>query len=153
MGASPEQTTEERKTVNLNAQRKVALGITAEGEDFPDEQVLTIVDGLVSQAAAGRALRDARRAECLRVATLAECGNKDGAQLDPALAKLINAADGDDLEGLITLYTSKAAALFTVTCTKCGTTGLKTRSSVEDTTGQPPVDNKPRAPRRLNSVF
>ena len=149
MGAvSPEQTREERTTVKLNAGRKTALGITAEGEDFPDEQVLAIVDGLVSQAAAGRVLRDARRAECLRLATLAECGNKEGAQLDPALAKLIGGAEGDDLEGLIKLYDSKAAAQFTATCPKCHTTGITMRSSVEGADavtnlGRPATINQP----------
>jgi len=134
MGASPD-TREERKTVKLNALRKQGLGITAEGEEFPDEQVLSIVDGLVSQAAVGAALTTSRRVECLRVATLAECGAADG-QLDATLAKIINASQGDDLEGLIKLYSAKAESRFPHTCQSCGTK-TEGRSSVEERAGLP----------------
>jgi hypothetical protein len=132
MGASPQANSEGRTTVKLTAEQKAKLGISVEGEEVEDRLVLSAVDGLAARAAAGDTLTAARRAECLRVATLAECGNEEGAQLDPTLAKLINGAQGDDLEGLVTLYTKKAAAHFTATCQKCGTTGLQARSSFEN---------------------
>ena len=127
----PTPTQEGRTTVKLNDTRKAALGITGEGEDFDDELVLREVDRLASQATTGRALQEARRAECLRLATLAECGAAEGT-LDPALAGIINGAEGQQLEGLITMYAKKAGAHFTATCPKCGETGLQARSSVED---------------------
>ena len=151
MGASPEQQTERRTTVKLTTERKAALGITDQGEEFPDERVLTIVDSLAARAAAGEVMLGARRAECLRLATLAECGVLEG-QLNAALSTIINSAQGDQLEGLITMYQEKAGAQFTATCTNCGTTGLTARSSVEDRTSQPQKPGKP-APHRLGSVF
>lgn len=141
MGASPEQHRERTTTVKLNAARKAALGIATEGEDFPDEQVLTIVDSLAARAAAAATMLTARRAECLELARLATLGGAEGTLAAP-LAAVINKAEGEDLEGLVKMYREQAATHFTATCTKCGTTGLKARSSVEDTTGQPETQQR-----------
>ncbi|HYG09846.1 MAG TPA: hypothetical protein VD835_07735 [Pyrinomonadaceae bacterium] len=151
-GPTPQQ--EERTTVKLTAARKQTLGITAEGEDFPDEQVLVIVDGLASQAAAGLVLLTARRAECLRVAKLATLGSEEG-ELTPALKNVIERSQGEDLEGLITMYTEQAADKFPTTCQSCQRPVKLTRSSVE---GSGAVEQaggiRPANPRRTtSSVF
>ncbi|HEX8500795.1 MAG TPA: hypothetical protein VF659_09400 [Pyrinomonadaceae bacterium] len=152
LGASPEQQREGRTTVIVSNERKTALGITAEGNNIPDEQVLAIVDGLVSQAAAGRVLLDGRRAECKRLATLATLGSAEG-QLAAPLATLIDGASGETLEGLITMYSEQATARFGATCPQCHTAGLTIRSSVEDTLGQPAAGNKPPAPSTSSTIF
>lgn len=138
--APPPATPKERTTVKVSEQRKQALGLTEhQGEEVPDDVVLTAVDKLVSQAAAGQTLLTSARAECLRVATLAE--GTDG-QLPPALAALINGAGADQLPQLTEVYTEKAAAKYPPKCQQCGSTNVSGRSSVEEL----PEEKDARAP-------
>ena len=137
--------------MKLNTERKAALGITAEGEDFDDEVVLRTVDGLATRAATGDTLLAARRSECLRLATVAECGSKDG-QLNTALAAVINGAQGEQLEGLITMYTAKAEERFPHTCQSCGTQNLSGRSSVEDRAALPNVRQQSFTPNGADTL-
>lgn len=150
-GANPPVTHKEKTKVKLNQTRKTALGITSDGEEFEDELVLQAIDSLATRATNGDTLQAARRAECLRLATIAECGSEEG-QLDASLAAIINDAQGDKLEGLITMYTKKAGAQFTATCPKCGEQGLKPRSSVEDRTGQPMAAQPSYVPNGANAI-
>jgi hypothetical protein len=127
-GPTPQQ--EERTTVKLTAEQKQRLGIAAEGEEFPDAVVLGALEGLAAQAQAGSVLLGARRAECLRVATLATLGSEEG-ELTPALKNVIERSQGEDLEGLITMYSEQAADRFPTTCQSCQKPVKLTRSSVE----------------------
>jgi hypothetical protein len=127
--APPPASTQETHKVKLTAAQKQSLGLgTVGGEEVEDSVVLGAVERLSARAAAGDTLLAAGRAECLRVATLAEAG--EGEQLDPALAGIINAADAAQLASLTEMYSKRAAAKFTQTCTKCGAQ-TETRSSVE----------------------
>ncbi len=115
--------------MKLTETRKTALGITHQGEDVPDDMVLTAVDSLAARVANATAIVDAERAEVLRLATLAE-GDKDG-KLASVLQDMIAKADASQLPGFKTLYAGKAAAKYTRTCQKCGSTEIQERSSVE----------------------
>jgi hypothetical protein len=151
----PIKLTKENGTVKLTAQQKAALGLTAlTGDDVPEGTVLQAVEGLAARAEAGDKFVTSQRAECLRVAKLAKLGAEDGT-LPAALANSINKAEGDDLAGLITMYTAEAEQRFPQTCQHCGSKDIKGRSSVEERSeveklGQPKGKRKP-APS--SSVF
>lgn len=122
--------TKEKTTVKLTNQRKQALGITQEGEDFSDEIVLSAVDSLTTRIASANAIIEASRANVLRLATLVE-GNEQG-QLPDVIQKMIAGADPAQLPGLETLYAEKAEKKVTKTCQQCGSTDIQNRSSVEN---------------------
>jgi hypothetical protein len=109
----------ETTKVKLTAAQKLALGITQEGEEVEDSIVLVAVDSLSARATEGEAAISAARAECLRVATLAEgTAGADGAeaQLSPELAALINGASAAQLPGLTQMYAKKSESRFPLTC-------------------------------------
>lgn len=145
-------TAKESETVKLNASLKAALGLAGhEGEDLPEDLVLPRVEELARRAADDRAAADrlagAARAECLRVATLAEAGG-DG-QLPAPLAEIINSAGPDQLLSLTALYTEKAASKFTSTCQHCGVAaGAGARSSLET----PPAEAGAGRQQSVNSA-
>ncbi|HEV2762049.1 MAG TPA: hypothetical protein VGV38_03560 [Pyrinomonadaceae bacterium] len=120
----------EKNTVKLDTTRKAALGLqNHEGEEVPDEVLLPVLDSLAARAASGDQLVNSARAECLRLATLAEVGAEG--QLPLALAEVINKAGALELEGLTQMYREKAAAKFGSTCQSCGARNVPGRSSVE----------------------
>jgi len=122
--------------VKLTAAQKTALGITHEGEDVPDADVISTATSLAQRATSADAIVGAQRAEVLRLATLAEgVGEGDARKLAPEVAGLIEKADASQLPALVTMYAAKAQAAFPLTCQKCGSKEVKGRSSMED----PPV--------------
>ena len=126
----------EKHTVKLTAAQKTALGITHEGEDVPDADVISTATSLAQRATSADAIVGAQRAEVLRLATLAEgVGEGDARKLAPEVAGLIEKADASQLPALVTMYAAKAQAAFPLTCQKCGSKEVKGRSSMED----PPV--------------
>lgn len=126
-------TKKEKHTVKLTAEQKTALGITLEGEDVPDADVISKATSFAQRAAAADGIVSAERAEVLRLATLAEgTGEGDERKLPPAIATLIEKADASQLPALKTMYEEKAKKAFPLTCQKCGSQDLKGRSSVED---------------------
>lgn len=125
--------TKEKHTVKLTAAQKTALGITHEGEEVPDADVISTATSLAQRATSADAIVAAQRAEVLRLATLAEgTGEGDARKLAPEIASLIEKADPSQLPGLVTMYAAKAQAAFPLTCQKCGSKEVKGRSSVED---------------------
>lgn len=123
----------EKHTVKLTAEQKTALGITHEGEDVPDAEVISMATSLAQRATSADAIVSAQRVEVLRLATLAEgVGEGDTRKLPEVTQSLINGAAPSQLPDLITMYQEKAAKAFPVTCQKCGSTQLAGRSSVED---------------------
>jgi hypothetical protein len=141
--AAPPEGPKEKATVKLTEAQKQKLGLTGhEGLELPEEVVLPAVERLADRAAAGETLLAEARAECLRVATLAEAGT-DG-PLEPALAEVINGAGAAQLSSLTKMYTAKAAARFTATCAACGAQGVSNRSSIET---PPAVESNHARPR------
>lgn len=131
MGASPQQHREGSQTVKLTAEMKKKLGLESfTGEDVPDAMLLPALTRTTELAAAGEVLLASARAECLRVATLAEGGAEK--TLPEPIATMINKAGAEELSALTKMYEERAAGQFTQTCTKCGTQmSAATRSSVE----------------------
>ena len=127
--APPPAATEENETVKLSAQLKALLGIAHEGDEVPSDVLLPALETIGARAATGDQLLNASRAECLRLATLAEAG-ADG-QLPAALAEVINDAPASQLTSLTQMYREKAAAKFGATCQACGARVEAGRSSVE----------------------
>jgi hypothetical protein len=139
------QTVKENPTVKLSAEQKKKLGLEAhEGEDVPDSIVLSKLEELAAAAEAGETLMGEARAECLRVATLAEA-DAEGT-LPVALADIINKASASQLVDLTKLYTEKAAAKFKSTCQDCGSTNVSGRSSVETPSDETLENRAPAAP-------
>jgi hypothetical protein len=134
--ARPTTQKEGRQTVKVTDARKLTLGITHEGEDVPDEIVLSRAETLAAEASVGAALTSSMRTECLRLAKLAELGNEEGT-LPDALTGTINDASGARLDGLTQMYRERAEQRFPQTCQSCGSQNVAGRSSVEDRTGQP----------------
>jgi hypothetical protein len=131
--------------VKLSAEQKKKLGLEAhEGEDVPDSIVLSKLEELAAAAEAGETLMGEARAECLRVATLAEA-DAEGT-LPVALADIINKASASQLVDLTKLYTEKAAAKFKSTCQDCGSTNVSGRSSVETPSDETLENRAPAAP-------
>lgn len=123
----------EKHTVKLTAEQKTALGITHEGEEVPDADVILTATRLAQRATAADAIVSAQRVELLRLATIAEgTGEGDTRVLSESLKKLIEGADASQLPGLVTLYQERAEAKFDRTCQKCGSKEVKGRSSVEN---------------------
>ncbi len=126
----------EKQTVKLSAEQKKKLGLEAhEGDDVPDAIVIGAAEGFATRATENAteldSLLGAARAECLRVATLAE-GDKEGT-LPEAIGDMINGASAKQLTGLTKMYAEKAAAKFDSTCQHCGTKQtVEGRSSVEN---------------------
>jgi hypothetical protein len=136
--------------VKLTAAQKTALGITHEGEEVPDADVISTATSLAQRATSADAIVAAQRAEVLRLATLAEgVGEGDARKLDPAIAGLIEKADVSQLPGLATMYGAKAQSAFPLTCQKCGSKEVKGRSSVED----PAVVEEKGAPVRDSGLL
>lgn len=122
----------ESATVKLTMQQKQALGLgDHQGDDIPEASVLKGIEGLATRAQAGDKFVTSQRAECLRVATLATVGAKEGT-LPEALTAVINQAGADELEGLIKMYAEQAEQRFPLTCQHCGSKEIKGRSSVEE---------------------
>ncbi|HEY9286274.1 MAG TPA: hypothetical protein VIP46_22675, partial [Pyrinomonadaceae bacterium] len=134
-------------TVKLPANLRATLGITGEHADdeVPDELVSAALTTLNTQAEAGRTLLDSARAECLRVATLAEAGAEG--TLPSAIADIIAGADAPRLANLTQLYQQKVAGKFPASCQDCGSTNVVGRSSVEarpeGTGDEPPASRQP----------
>ncbi len=123
-------TTQENPTVKLTAQQKKYLGLeSVAGDDVAEEAVLRALDGLSALAAAGEQLLNAARAECLRVATLAEAGAD--APLPEPIAAMIAKAGAGELPALTQMYGERAVLRFKPTCQDCGSTNVSGRSSVE----------------------
>lgn len=121
----------EKHTVKLTAEQKTALGITHEGEDVPDADVISASSRLAQRASSADGIVAAQRAEVLRLATLAEgTGEGDQRKLDAAIAGLIEKADASQLPALATLYQEKAQKAFPLTC-EHGHPARSGRSSVE----------------------
>ncbi|MBD0370321.1 MAG: hypothetical protein ICV60_05760 [Pyrinomonadaceae bacterium] len=119
------------ETVKISAELRKLLGLPdAQGEDVEDAVLLPAIEGLGRRAAAGDALVETARAECLRVATLAEGGSGD--ELPAPIATAIKKADATELSALTEMYAKRAEARFTRTCQDCGSTNVGGRSSVED---------------------
>ncbi len=122
----------ETHTVKLTAEQKTALGITQEGEEIPDADVIARATSLAQRATAADGVISAQRAEVLRLATIAEgTGEGDARKLDPAIAGLIEKADASQLPALMTLYQDKAQKAFPLTCAH-GHPATQGRSSVEN---------------------
>lgn len=139
--------TKEKTTVKLTAEQKTKFGITHEGEDVPEAIVVSAAESLSDRAAAGETLVASARAECLRVATLAEVGAAEGdaEKLPPAIAEIIKTAGASQLETLTKHYRERAEAKFKPTCQSCGSQNVATRSSIEDSAALPDGSIK-RAP-------
>jgi hypothetical protein len=129
--------TQRSETVKLSEQMRKMLGLPdTVGEDVPDAMLLPALTQLGERATVGDALLENARAECLRVATLAEGGAEK--QLPEPIAAMIKKATGAELSALTDMYTTRAASLFTQTCSKCGTQmSAAVRSSVEQNTDDP----------------
>jgi hypothetical protein len=144
--SKPVETTKERNTVKLTPELKTKLGLTSHtAEEVPDDVVLQRASTLADQASIAEQMTANARVECLRVATLAECGSAEGT-LDPALAGMINQASGASLDGLTKMYGQKVATKFTATCQNCGGKVGSVRSSIEtkpDETGDKTTPVKP----------
>lgn len=117
-------------TVKLSKEQKELLGLSHAGDDVPDAEVVSALDGLVKAQAAQTAtlaaanqIIETERAEVIRLATLAEAG-EDG-QLPTVLAASIEHTPADKLKDMKAYYEQRAAARLGV---KNGTG----RSSVED---------------------
>lgn len=131
------QTTKEKNTVKLSLEQKKKLGLeTHEGDEVPDDVLTPALERLAAQAKVGSTLIGSARAECLRVAMLAETGGASDTKLPDALTSIINQATPTQLDGLTKMYTEKAASRFPQTCQSCGR-ATSTRSSVEDRSDLP----------------
>lgn len=131
MGTSPQQQREGSQTVKLTVELKQKLGLgDHQGEDVPDAVLLPALTRTTELAATGETLLTNARAECLRLATLAE-GGPDSPLPEP-IANMINKASAQEITELTKMYEERAAAQFTHTCEKCGAQmSAVTRSSVE----------------------
>lgn len=129
----------ETKKVKLTAQliaALAALNITgfAETDEIDEGRFQSLVANLSARAGAADQIIADQRAECLRVATLAEgTPGADGAEakLPDAIATVIGKAGPAELSALTTLYTERAQKKFPLTCQKCHSTEVAGRSSVE----------------------
>jgi hypothetical protein len=148
-------TKKESGIVKLTAEQKKQLGLTEhQGDDVPEATVLQSLSRLATRAEAGDRFLSSQRTECLRVAKLAILGAEEGT-LPPALSNSISKAEGEDLEGLITMYAEQAEKRFPLTCQHCGKQQVKGRSSVEE---RADVDKaaqtkQPRKPVSASSIF
>jgi hypothetical protein len=140
------------ETVKLSAELRKLLGIPETvGEDVPDAVLLPALTQMGGRVEAGDTLLANGRAECLRVATLAECG--EGEALPEPIATMINKASATELSSLTRLYEERAAAKLTQTCTKCGTQmSPKVRSSVEQSPTQPEMRSQSYVPNGADSL-
>jgi hypothetical protein len=124
--------TKEKHTVQLTAEQKTALGITHEGEDVPDADVISKATQFAMRATSADTIVSAARAEVLRLARHAEgVGEGDKRALPEVIAALINGADPSQLPALTQMYQEKAAKVFPLTCAQ-GHPATLSRSSVED---------------------
>ena len=147
------------KKMKVTEEQKKLLGITAEGDDVPEQTVLdaalaiagkspmtaTEIAELSLKATQGEKLLGEKRAEVKRLATLAECGAEDG-KLNEVLARTIDTADVDALASLETFYRSKVADKFP----DGGRSSLEKTDDVNAAAGTKPAE-KPAAvkPTRL----
>jgi hypothetical protein len=114
-----------------------ALGITgfAEAEEPAEDRIQRLIGDLAQRASSADQIVADARAECLRVATLAEgFPGADGVAgaVPEAIATMIGKAGPAEIAGLSTLYSERAAAKFPLTCQKCHSTEVAGRSSVEN---------------------
>ncbi len=125
-------TTQRSETVKLSEQLRKMLGLPdTQGEDVPDAVLLPALSQLGERAQVGDTLVENLRAECLRVATLAECGAEG--TLPAPIATMISKAGATELSALTKMYEERAAARFTQSCSKCGAQmSAASRSSIEE---------------------
>lgn len=142
-------TTNEVKTVKLNAEQKKLLKLESHtADEVPDAEVVAAIQSFGPRLTAAQAIIDADRAEVLRLATLAE--GTEG-KLNDALSGLIQNAAPEQLPGLKTLYGEKAQSKFPATCQKCGASHVAGRSSVEEPPTPPAVAQQQAAePPRMS---
>ncbi len=150
-GGKPDNT-QRSETVKLSAEMRKMLGLPdVTPEDVPDASLLPALTALGERAAAGDALLESARAECLRVATLAEGGTEK--KLPEPIAGLIAKASATELTALTTMYEERAAASFKQTCTKCGTQmKALSRSSVEQETDPVSMATTTKPTTRINGL-
>lgn len=125
--ANTEEKTTEKTTMIITEENKTLLGITAEGDDVPEQTVLdaalalarannyspTDIADLSLRATAGEKLLTEKRQEVKRLAQLAEFGGDEGT-LNAVVVKMIDNAGVEDLLSLETDYRKKAGDKFPV---------------------------------------
>ena len=154
-GAPAQTTRKEKKKVKVTAEQKQSLGLQShEGEDIDDGIVLQAATSVAARAQAAEQLVGTRRAELLRVATLAECGSSEGT-LPAPLRSIIEQSQPGQIEDLIGHYSQRAADKFPQTCQSCGSTQVQGRSSVEETGEINKPVNQPASRQQApaNSIF
>lgn len=115
----------EKNTMKITDEQKTLLGITADGDDVPEQTVLdaalelaktskispTEIADLSAKARVGESLLADKRKEVKRLATLAENGAEEGT-LNSVLAKTIDNASDTELVELENYYRGKVGDKF-----------------------------------------
>ncbi|MEQ1643680.1 MAG: hypothetical protein ABL959_09580, partial [Pyrinomonadaceae bacterium] len=121
----PPNSNEEKTTMKLTKEQKLSLGIEFDGDDVPDDQILTAAEALAAKAAtvptnlaeltaqadAGKKYIELQRAEVTRLATLACLGAEEG-ELPKVFADDIEAASFERLVDLQDHYQGEVAKRF-----------------------------------------
>jgi hypothetical protein len=125
---SASEETKGEKLMKVTVEQKQALGISAEGDDVPEQTVLDAalalaeqksktglsakeIADLSSKAQLADKLLESKRKEVIALATLVEVGREDG-ELSAIMKKVIENADADDLAELEADYRKKVPAKF-----------------------------------------
>lgn len=141
------------KKMKVNQEQRTVLGITADGDEVPEQAVLDAalsiagkakdydpikIAELSAQAKQGETLLNEKRKEVTRLATLSELGSEEGA-LNEVLAGTINKATAEELVNLEAYYRGKVGHKLGV-----GRSSLENSEEVETVGGV----NKPADPKK-----
>lgn len=144
------------KKMKITNEQKELLGITAEGEDVPEQDVLnaaletakrsklsaTEIAELSSKAKDGETLMTEKRNEVIRLAKLAELGAEEGS-LPSVLTKTIEHASAEELVELETYYRGKVQEKFP----DGGKSSLENSTDIEKAGN---VNDKPKRTKPVN---
>lgn len=122
---APKLNATEKNTMKITEEQKTLLGITADGDDVPEQTVLdaavklaqtsqfkpTEIADLSLKATEGEKLLKAKREEVKNLARLAEFGAEEG-NLNDVIVKMIDGASADDLQTLEADYRKKLGDKF-----------------------------------------
>jgi len=157
MSASKLNATE--KKMKITEEQKTILGITAEGDDLPEQDVLnaalaiaktsklsaTEIAEMSLKAKAGETLVTEKRNEVIRLAKLAELGAEEGA-LPSVLTKTIENSSAEELVELETYYRGKVSEKFP----NSGKSSLENNEQIEgEARTQTPAQPKAVKPTKL----
>lgn len=151
MSAASKLTATEKTTMKITEEQKTLLGITAEGDDVPEQTVLDAAINLATankyspgdiadlslKATQGDKLLAAKRAEVKNLAKLAEFGADEGT-LNTVVVKMIDNADADELTSLEADYRKKVGDKFPTN----GQSSLENTQEIEEAGKLPKPEQK-----------